>query len=185
MRPRRSAAPWSGSTAWASVSPIWAVRSSVGKAAARSAAAGPPRRSRGGRRGRAARAAAAGATGSPRTQDTLRVRCPSRPRTPSRRPSASRRSATSSSCSRTTFDPAALSERRRALEEQMQAPGFWDDADAAAKLSAEHAKATRRLEEFTALERDVEDLDGLVELTEEDPDLEAELLEQLADVERR
>jgi peptide chain release factor 2 len=67
----------------------------------------------------------------------------------------------------------------------MQAPGFWDDADAAAKVSAEHAKATRRLEEFNALERDAEDLEGIVELAEEDPDLEAELLEQLADVERR
>ena len=63
----------------------------------------------------------------------------------------------------------------------MQAPGFWDDSDAAAKVSSEHASATRKLEEFAGLDRDVEDL---VELAE-DPDLAEELDEQLADVERR
>src|SRR5439155_931953 len=141
---------------------------------------GRPPRSRGGRRGRATRAAAGG-RGSPPMQDTLRLRCPSRLPTPSRRPSASRRSATSSSCSRTTFDPAALSERRRALEEQMQAPGFWDDSETAAKVNTEHAQISRKLDEFEGLERDVEDL---VELGD-DPDLAGEIEEQLGDVERR
>src|SRR5439155_8722678 len=141
---------------------------------------GRPPRSRGGRRGRATRAAAGG-RGSPPMQDTLRLRCPSRLPTPSRRPSASRRSATSSSCSRTTFDPAALSERRRALEEHMQAPGFWDDSDIAAKTSAEHNQISRKLNEFNALARDVEDL---IELGD-DPELADEIEEQLADVERR
>ena len=40
----------------------------------------------------------------------------------------------------------------------MQAPGFWDDQDAAAKIRAEHARTSRRLDEFATLERDVEDL---------------------------
>ncbi|MEA2150537.1 MAG: peptide chain release factor 2, partial [Solirubrobacteraceae bacterium] len=40
----------------------------------------------------------------------------------------------------------------------MSAPGFWDDQEQAAKVSAEHARAGRRLEEFQALETDVEDL---------------------------
>jgi peptide chain release factor 2 len=63
----------------------------------------------------------------------------------------------------------------------MQAPGFWDDSDAAAKVNTEHAQVSRRLEEFDSLERDVEDL---VELADE-PELAEELTEQLAGVERR
>jgi peptide chain release factor 2 len=63
----------------------------------------------------------------------------------------------------------------------MQAPGFWDDSDQAAKVSAEHAQATRKLTEFNDLERDVDDL---IELGG-DPELADEIDEQLADVERR
>jgi len=67
----------------------------------------------------------------------------------------------------------------------MQAPGFWDDADSAAKVSAEHAKASKRLATFTTLQSDVEDLDGLVEMAEEEPSLEEEMQEHLASVEER
>jgi peptide chain release factor 2 len=67
----------------------------------------------------------------------------------------------------------------------MGAPGFWDDQERAARVSADHARATRKLEEFERLQADVEDLDGLAELAEEDPDLSREFDEQLASVERR
>ena len=67
----------------------------------------------------------------------------------------------------------------------MQAPGFWDDAEGAAKVSAEHAKASKRLAAFTTLQSDVEDLDGLVEMAEEEPSLEEEVQEHLASVENR
>src|SRR3989440_7155979 len=67
----------------------------------------------------------------------------------------------------------------------MGAPGFWDDQERAARVSAEHARATRKLEEFERLEADVEDLDGLAELAAEDPDLAREFDEQIASVERR
>src|SRR5665213_144610 len=67
----------------------------------------------------------------------------------------------------------------------MGAPGFWDDADGAAQVGAEHARAARRLETFTALESDVEDLDGLVEMAAEDASLQGELDEQIASVEER
>jgi peptide chain release factor 2 len=67
----------------------------------------------------------------------------------------------------------------------MQAPAFWDDAEAAAKVSAEHAKANRRLQTFTELQSDVDDLDGLVEMAEEEPELEQEVQEHLASVEQR
>ncbi len=43
----------------------------------------------------------------------------------------------------------------------MGAPGFWDDQDRAARTSAEHARATRKLETYRALERDAEDLGAL------------------------
>jgi peptide chain release factor 2 len=67
----------------------------------------------------------------------------------------------------------------------MGAPGFWDDADGAAKVGAEHSRATRRLEEFTALQSDVEDLDGLIEMAAEDSSLQGEIDEQFASVEQR
>jgi peptide chain release factor 2 len=67
----------------------------------------------------------------------------------------------------------------------MGAPGFWDDAEAAALLGAEHARATRRLEEFTTLQSDVEDLDGLIERAAEDASLPGDIDELLASVEER
>jgi peptide chain release factor 2 len=67
----------------------------------------------------------------------------------------------------------------------MEAPGFWDDAEQAAKVSAEHAATTRRLQTFRALQGDVEDLQGLIELGEEDQSLQDEVSEHLASVEAR
>jgi peptide chain release factor 2 len=63
----------------------------------------------------------------------------------------------------------------------MQAPGFWDEAETAAKVSAEHARTARKLEEFQTLERDISDL---VELGA-DPELAEEVGDQLAGVEAR
>src|SRR3977135_172411 len=67
----------------------------------------------------------------------------------------------------------------------MGAPGFWDDQERAARVSAEHARASRTLEKFERLQADVEDLGGLAELAEADPDLAREFDEQIASVERR
>ena len=67
----------------------------------------------------------------------------------------------------------------------MSESGFWDDQDNAAKVSAEHSRAARRLEEFATLQTDVEDLESLAEMAREDPEIEAELEGQLAPVERR
>jgi len=67
----------------------------------------------------------------------------------------------------------------------MGAQGFWDDAERAARVSAEHARATRRLDTFRAVESDVSDLDGLVEMAEEDPELAEEVQDQFESVERR
>ncbi|MGH2942013.1 MAG: peptide chain release factor 2 [Solirubrobacteraceae bacterium] len=83
------------------------------------------------------------------------------------------------------LDPASLSERAAALEEQMSAAGFWGDQETAAKVSAEHARASRRLEEFRALAAEVEDLASLAEMAEDDEEIAGELEEQLAPVEER
>ena len=67
----------------------------------------------------------------------------------------------------------------------MGEPGFWDDPDTAARTNAEYARANRRLTTFEGLERDADDLAGLVELAEEDPDLASEVEDALRSVESR
>jgi peptide chain release factor 2 len=67
----------------------------------------------------------------------------------------------------------------------MRRPGFWDDQAKAAEISAQHARAQRRLEGFRQLERDVDDLEELAELANDDDELAGELGAQLASVERR
>jgi len=56
-----------------------------------------------------------------------------------------------------TFDPERLKGRIAELEEELGAPGFWDDQQRAARVSAEHARLTRRLERYERLSRDFED----------------------------
>jgi len=67
----------------------------------------------------------------------------------------------------------------------MGAPGFWDDQETAARTSAAHARAQRRLEMFRGLESDVAELGDLAELAEEDVEIEDELEGQLATIESR
>jgi peptide chain release factor 2 len=67
----------------------------------------------------------------------------------------------------------------------MGEPGFWDDQERAAAITAEHARATRKLNAYRELERDVEDLEPLAELAEEDPDIASELDEQIRSVQER
>jgi peptide chain release factor 2 len=56
-----------------------------------------------------------------------------------------------------TFDPDRLREHIAELEEQLGAPGLWDDQQRAAQISAEHARQTKRLERYDRLTRDYED----------------------------
>jgi peptide chain release factor 2 len=67
----------------------------------------------------------------------------------------------------------------------MGVAGFWDDQERAAKVSAEHARASRKLGVFRQLKSDVEDLGPLAELAEEDPGIASELEEQIAGVQAR
>jgi peptide chain release factor 2 len=67
----------------------------------------------------------------------------------------------------------------------MGEPGFWEDPEAAAKVTAEHARTRRRLDAFRTLEHDARELDGLLELAEEDPSLAEEVEASIASVEER
>jgi peptide chain release factor 2 len=67
----------------------------------------------------------------------------------------------------------------------MQRPGFWDEQEAAARTSAAHARAQRRLGTFRELTSDAADLDELAEMAASDQEMAAELAGQLASVERR
>jgi peptide chain release factor 2 len=67
----------------------------------------------------------------------------------------------------------------------MGQPGFWDDQEAAARTSAAHAAAQRKLKTFRELEAEAADLDELAEMAAEDEEMAAELTTQLASVERR
>ena len=67
----------------------------------------------------------------------------------------------------------------------MGAEGFWGDSERAAAVSGEHSRAARRLQEFTALAGDVEDLEVLAQMAAEEDSLEDEVEEQIASVESR
>jgi peptide chain release factor 2 len=86
---------------------------------------------------------------------------------------------------RAGFDDAALAAHVAELEEAMGAPGFWDDQQSAAQVSADHSRATRRLERWRGLASDVEDLRALAEMAEEDESVAAEVAGQMSVVEAR
>ena len=67
----------------------------------------------------------------------------------------------------------------------MGEPGFWDDQEEAAKVGAEHARASKRLALYRELEHDVEDLEPLAELAEEDPEIAHELEDQIRGIQDR
>ena len=92
------------------------------------------------------------------------ARLPSGPWRRRRSPSTSscRSSGPGSTGSVSTFDPAALERRVGELEAAMGEPGFWDDQARAAQTSAEHARASRRLERYTKLAADYDDARGAV-----------------------
>src|SRR5436305_12356230 len=90
----------------------------------------------------------------------------------SRSRSSSRRSGPSSPGSVITFDLAELKSRIASLEEELGQPGFWDDPQHAASVSAEHARLTRRLDRYERLQHDYDDAQALLEM---DPDMAGEI----------
>jgi peptide chain release factor 2 len=67
----------------------------------------------------------------------------------------------------------------------MGAPGFWDDQERAARVSAEHARATRKLNGYRELEGELDDLEALEEMADEDESIAAEVEEARSNVESK
>ena len=76
-----------------------------------------------------------------------------------------------------TFDPDSLKTRAAALEQEMGAPGFWDDQQRAASVSSGHARLTKRLDRYERLTREYEDARDLLAL---DDEMEDEIAETIA-----
>ena len=72
-----------------------------------------------------------------------------------------------------TFDPDALAARAAELETRMGAPGFWDDQQQAARISAEHARVSRKLETYRRLSTDYEAISELASEGDADGELTA------------
>jgi peptide chain release factor 2 len=75
-----------------------------------------------------------------------------------------------------TFDPDALASRVTELEHELSQPGFWDNQEHAAKVSAEHARVQRRLERFNRLQHEYEEARDLFAM---DPDMADEIAASL------
>jgi peptide chain release factor 2 len=71
-----------------------------------------------------------------------------------------------------TFDPEALEKQVAELEQELGSPGFWDDTQRAARVSAEHARLSRRLERYRNLLQDYQDAQELLAM---DGDMAAEI----------
>ncbi|MEI6450035.1 MAG: peptide chain release factor 2 [Actinomycetes bacterium] len=83
---------------------------------------------------------------------------------------------------RSYLDPPRLTADLEALEERMRAGDFWDDQEAASRVSAQYSRVKRRLEDFAALEGRFGDLESTEELLREEAGGDAvddELLQEL------
>jgi peptide chain release factor 2 len=65
-----------------------------------------------------------------------------------------------------TFDPASLTTRIAELEQELGQPGFWDEPEHAAAVSAEHARLAKRLERYDRLTREYDDARELLAMDE-------------------
>jgi len=80
-----------------------------------------------------------------------------------------------------TFDPDAVRLRVGELEQRMGEPGFWDDQTAAARISTEHSRLTKRLDRYDRLQAEYDDA---AELLGMDASLEDEITAQLQPLRR-
>jgi peptide chain release factor 2 len=80
-----------------------------------------------------------------------------------------------------TFDPDSLTTRVAELEQEMGAPGFWDDQARATAVSTEHARLSKRLERYERLQGEHDDAAELLQL---EPDLSADIETQLQPLRR-
>jgi peptide chain release factor 2 len=83
-----------------------------------------------------------------------------------------------------TFDPESLRARLTELEGEMGAPGFWDDQARAARVSAEHSRLTRRLDNYDRLAAEAADLTELATLSRDDDGAADEVQEAVGTLRR-
>jgi len=90
------------------------------------------------------------------------------------------------------LDPQTISDRVAELEQEMGAGDFWDDQSRAAKVSAEHARLTGRLDGYNVLETEVGDLGELAAMAREEerggtltPEFVAEIVDGMQRAEDR
>jgi peptide chain release factor 2 len=76
-----------------------------------------------------------------------------------------------------TFDPDALEQQVAELEKELGSPGFWDDSQRAARVSAEHARLSKRLERYRRLTQEYQDAQDLLAM---DGDMAAEIEASIA-----
>jgi peptide chain release factor 2 len=88
--------------------------------------------------------------------------------------------------SRTALNPEALQEEIHALDDQMAAPDFWNDVDAANKTSQRVRQLQNKLERYKKLNSRYEDLGALIEMAEEEQDdsLVSEIRDETASLEQ-
>lgn len=94
-----------------------------------------------------------------------------------------RKPPTASIGSGTLFDLSTKESRKREIETQMAAPGFWDNADAAQAIIQQLKSVSGVLSQFAGLVASGHDLEALAQLVEEDPSQETEA-ELRAELER-
>jgi len=68
------------------------------------------------------------------------------------------------------LNPEQLEAEIRALDEQMAAPGFWNDVEAANKLNRQMKQLKQKLERYAKLRARFDDLKTLIEMAEEEQD---------------
>ena len=94
-------------------------------------------------------------------------------------PTTRKRPSAASYISETVFDYDRHKARLTEIDEEMSAPGFWDDSDAAQKTVAELSRLKERTSTVESLVRLQGDIEVLMEFAEEDPASEADLRAQL------
>lgn len=69
------------------------------------------------------------------------------------------------------FDIPGCKERVEKIEQEMSAPGFWDDPEGAQKLSQEVKHLQDRIDQYSRLISEIEDVEVLIEIADEEGDL--------------
>ena len=88
----------------------------------------------------------------------------------------------------TLAEPLQIEKKRRRIQEldqEMEAPDFWNDQDRASRCQKERAQAEKAVTEFDGSLQATQDLLELLELAKEDPESANELVGDVRDLEKK